>query len=324
MPSTLPAANGLAQKVVEMRIREEIAPHIMSHFPAEQWADRLEAAVQEKLSENSAQFVAEQQRTVNEIKSELTFTGGDGRRYAYLGDYDSYVWLRNARNYLTTGTTCDAIVGGECRDTYGNAPVGYRMIYNRSLHIAAIVAAHRAMNFFRPGYPLPASAFLVPIILGALGALPAFFIARRVGGNTAAIVAAVTISLDPIYLVRSIGSDNDVWNVVMPLYIAWLLIAALSAHSAARAALFAAFAGVATGIYAAVWRGWIFACLVFLCAALGCFLLAALRRAAAGGWRSSLRSAGARAAAVSVVVYGLTSAVLGSLTAPSVFLVSPT
>jgi asparagine N-glycosylation enzyme membrane subunit Stt3 len=101
-----------------------------------------------------------------------------------------------------------------------------------------------------------------------------------VGGNTAAIVAAVTISLDPIYLVRSIGSDNDVWNVVMPLYIAWLLIAALYAHSAARAALFAAFAGVATGIYAAVWRGWIFACLVFLCAALGCFLLAALRRAA--------------------------------------------
>src|SRR5689334_12730101 len=71
LPSTLPAANGLAQKVVEMRIREEIAPHIMSHFPAEQWADRIEAAVREKLSENSAQFVAEQQRTVNEIKSEL-------------------------------------------------------------------------------------------------------------------------------------------------------------------------------------------------------------------------------------------------------------
>src|SRR5204862_5380593 len=131
-----------------------------------------------------------------EIKAQMTFTAADGRSYAHLGDYDSYVWLRNARTYLEKGTTCDAIVGGECRDIYGNAPVGYRMIYNRSLHIAAIVAVHRLVNFFRPGYPLPASAFLVPIILGAFGVLPAFFIARRLGGNVAAIVASLTISLD--------------------------------------------------------------------------------------------------------------------------------
>ena len=71
---------------------------------------------------------------------ELRYQGADGYEHVYLGDYDSYVWLRAARNYLRSGTTCDTLVGGECRDTYDHAPVGAQMIYRRSLHIAAIVA----------------------------------------------------------------------------------------------------------------------------------------------------------------------------------------
>jgi asparagine N-glycosylation enzyme membrane subunit Stt3 len=271
------------------------------------------------MQRNPAQVAVAEQKALAEIRSEMTFTAADGRSYTHLGDYDSYVWLRNARTYLEKGTTCDAIVGGECRDTYGNAPVGYRMVYNRSLHIAAIVAVHRLMTFFRPGFPLPASAFLVPVILGALGVLPAFFIARRLGGNVAAIVAALAISLDPNYLIRSAGSDNDVWNIVMPLYIAWPLLIALSAGKPSRAGGFALLAGVLTGIYAAVWRGWIFTFSVVFCAAVGCLALALLRQSAVAGWRSAWRSAEVRAIACAVAVYYLAAGAFTLFTGASAF-----
>ena len=74
------------------------------------------------------------------LKSELRYGGNDGQEYVYLGDFDSYLWLRHARNYLRTGTTCDAVIDGACRDTYTNAPVGARTAYARSLHIAAMSA----------------------------------------------------------------------------------------------------------------------------------------------------------------------------------------
>ena len=45
-------------------------------------------------------------------------------RHVYLGDFDSYLWLRMARNLLRHGTACDAIVAGECRDNHAHAPVG--------------------------------------------------------------------------------------------------------------------------------------------------------------------------------------------------------
>lgn len=312
LPSTLPAAAGLAEKIAEQNVREQIAPEVMRRFPPEQWQEKLEAGIQERRAQNPAQLAAEKQKALTEITSQLTYTGEDGRRYVYLDDYDSYLWLRNARSYLAHGTVCDEIVRGECRDNLGNAPLGYRMIYNRSLHTAAIVAVQRIVNLFHAGYPLPASAFLVPVILGALGALPAFFIARRIGGNVAAIVAALTISLDPIYLGRSAGSDNDVWNVVMPLYIAWALIAGLSAQKPSRAAALAAVAALLTALHAAVWRGWIFTYIVLICGALGCFVLVMLRQAAARGWRRAWRTAEVRAAGGATAVYSLVPAVLTS------------
>ncbi len=319
LPAFLPGADELAQKVVDRRVREQLSRDIMRRLPPAQWMQTVDSAAKEWMQRNPAQVAAAEQRALAEIRSEMTFTAADGRSYTHLGDYDSYVWLRNARTYLSKGTTCDAIVGDECRDTYGNAPVGYRMVYNRSLHIAAIVTVHRLITFFRPGYPLPASAFLVPVILGALGVLPAFFIARRLGGNVAAIVAALAISLDPNYLIRSAGSDNDAWNIVMPLYIAWPLLVALNAGKASRAASFALVAGFLTGIYAAVWRGWVFTFSVVFCAAVGCLALALLRHCALAGWRSAWRAAEVRAIACAVAVYYVAAGVFTLFTGASAF-----
>jgi hypothetical protein len=240
---------------------------------------------------------------------ELCYHGADGHEHVYLGDYDSYVWLRAARNYLRSGTTCDAVEGGECRDTYDHAPVGTRMIYGRSLHIAAIVAVHRLITLFSPNYPLPASSYLVPVIAGMLGVLPAFAIGARLAGPLAGLATALVVGVNPIFLQRSLGSDNDVWNLVLPLFMMWAAIKALTAGTSARQAGYAGLAAVAAGLHAATWAGWIFTYAVLLAGACACIAARALRAVRTHSWRV-WNAAEVRAAVLVLVVFYVAVGVL--------------
>src|SRR5262249_60066622 len=83
------------------------------------------------------------------------------------------------------------VAQGDCRDLHTLAPVGGSMRYARSIHIAAIVAVHRIAAWLRPGWPLPSTAMLVPVIVGALGVLPAFALGRRLAGDAGGLCAAI-------------------------------------------------------------------------------------------------------------------------------------
>ena len=41
------------------------------------------------------------------LKSVLEYRGDDNQQHVFLGDADSYYWLRMARNLERTGTVCD-------------------------------------------------------------------------------------------------------------------------------------------------------------------------------------------------------------------------
>lgn len=183
-------------------------------------------------------------------REHLRYEGADGRAHVYLGDLDSHLWLRHARNYLRTGTTCDAVVEGECRDTFGSAPVGQPMLYARSLHIAALLGLHGVVTAFVPDHPLAATAYWIPVVLGVLGVIPAFAIGSRLGGPVGGLVAALAIGTSWLFLRRSIGSDNDVWNVVLPLFAVWAAIAATNAARPARRVALAVLAAVVVGLHA--------------------------------------------------------------------------
>jgi hypothetical protein len=244
------------------------------------------------------------------LKAELRYRGADGREHVYLGDYDSYLWVRHARNYLRTGTPCDAVVDGECRDTYANAPVGARMRYGRSVHIAAIAGLHRLIIRVAPDYPLTATAFWVPVVVGLLGLLPAFAIGQRLAGPVGGLAAGVVTAVNPVLLGRSIGSDDDVWNVVLPLFMAWGAIEATGAASRRRQILCAGLAAAAAGLHAASWRGWVFACGVVLIGLVANAALLGLRCAADGWrWRSPRGQALAGALLVLVTFTGTTGLV---------------
>ncbi len=274
LPLSLLAADDRADQIVRQQIRGQLTREAARQSSPVPGKKQLDEAVEEWIARNPARFAEHQAAVSQALKSRLRYTGPDGQEYVYLGGVDSYLWLRHARNYLRSGTTCDAVVDGECRDTYGTAPVGERMIYGRSLHIAAIVGLHTLISYFKPDYPLPASAFLVPVIVGALGVLPAFFIGWGLAGNTGGVCAAVVVSLQPVFLSRSIGSDNDVWNVVLPLFMMWAALSALAAPEWRRKIGYALLAAGCVGLQAGVWRGWFFTySVLLLCLLAHVFLL---------------------------------------------------
>jgi asparagine N-glycosylation enzyme membrane subunit Stt3 len=190
------------------------------------------------------------------VDAEHTYTGEDGEEHVYLGDLDSYLWLRHARTLLRTGDPCDAVVDGECRNTHTDAPVGARTTYARTLHVAAIAGLHRLMTIWSPRQPLPVTASLLPVVVGVAGVVPAFAIGSTLGGPVAGPFAVALTMLEPLVLGRSIGGDNDVWNVVRPLYTFWFVLLALRASGSAGRVAWALAAGACTGLHAWAWSGW--------------------------------------------------------------------
>jgi dolichyl-phosphooligosaccharide-protein glycotransferase len=240
------------------RHASEIASSLPANLPDAERATELQRQMVQWREHHAAEFNAEREQLAAQLKSELSYTGADGVQRIMLGDLDSYHWLRMARNYLLTGMTCDSVMDGHCRDTYANAPVGRRNIYHRSLHIAAIVAVHRVITWFKPAYPLEASSFLVPVIVGVLGVFPAFGIGARLAGSLGGLCAAVLAGVNPLFLARSFGSDDDVWNVVLPLFVVWAAIEAIAASRPRGQAGFALLAAALVGLHAATWTGWTF------------------------------------------------------------------
>jgi hypothetical protein len=277
LPLALPVTDDWADDLMARRLYQRMTQEVAPDVPLSQWQARVVHRAQQWAAQHEAQFASARTELAQRLKAQLRYMDNDGRDYVYLGDFDSYLWLRHARNYLRQGTTCDAIVQGECRDTYTNAPVGAWMMYQRSLHITAIVGLHKLITFFQPAYPLPASAFLVPVIMGVLGVLPAFGIGRRLAGPIAGLCAALLTALSPTLLLRSIGSDNDVWNVALPLSMMWAAIAAMTTPSPRRQLAYSILAGICAGLHAYTWRGWLFAYAVLSAGLLGQMLLQSLR-----------------------------------------------
>ena len=282
-----------------------IAATLPPDMPAASRPAELRRRVDQWRQDHRGEFNAEREEVAALLKSELSHTGADGVQRIILGDYDSYHWLRMARNYLRIGTTCDSVIDGQCRDTYANAPIGRHNVYNRSLHIAAIVALHRLITLFKPAYPLDASSFLVPVIVGVLGVFPAFAIGARLVGALGGLCAALVAAVNPLFLVRSIGSDDDVWNLVLPLFMVWALIEAISASRPRRQSGFALIAAAFAGLHAATWTGWTFTYAVVMLAMMATLLFEFLGRVVSRYSGRSWSPANLKRAALVMVVFYL-------------------
>jgi len=273
MPLELTAAERGAEAVVRSQIARDLTPKGSGDGGAvERWIAEHGDRYEEMLR-------AERQRR----REFYSFETSDGKVFPYLGGLDSYFWVRSARNVLRHGSPCDSVVDGKCRDDFTLAPVGTVSRYATSFHVTALVAVHRAASLVAPEIPLTLSAFLVSVLVGVIGVIPAFLLGARFGGTPGGFLCAILSGLNTTVLYRSFGADNDIWNVVLPLFEVWAAVEAIYAESPRRRAGYIAVAAFFTGLHASIWAGWIFTCGVVVLGLGANALLWSMRRAVHGG-----------------------------------------
>lgn len=281
LPPQLASLPARADTLVRQRLAQREAAQLGSELAGAPRRAAIQRAVDAWITANPAQFAEDVAAETTQLREALQYRDEAGRPHALLGDYDSYTWMRAARNVLHHGDPCDARVNGVCRDTFTLAPYGYASPYLESPHVRAIVAVHRLVTWFDPQQPLAATTFLAGIVIALFGVLPAFAIGRRFAGPIGGFFAALVCGLHPVFLLRTFGTDNDGWNVVLPLYAMWGIIAALQAPRIRTSLIGGAAAGAVAALHAALWRGWTFGALVIAAGLAGALTL----HAAAWWWR---------------------------------------
>ncbi|MGV8150732.1 MAG: STT3 domain-containing protein [Candidatus Woesearchaeota archaeon] len=255
-PQYLPATDAWAENSVDNYYRNMIAQQINAQYPnlPAQQKDQLVADQFEEFKKtNRDQLKAQTDQTSAYFKTGFQYTEND-KTYTFIGDLDSYYYLRQAKNLKQTGTVCDEIREGKCIDTYMLEPVNGEI--GVTMHPYGIVYLYNVLHFFSPSVNLMQAQFYLPTLLAVIAAIAAFFIGRRLMNDVAGFFAAMFLALSPLFITRTLGSDTDIWNVMFPLIILWIFLEAYESKDIIKKAVLGAIAGLLVGCFSFAWTGW--------------------------------------------------------------------
>ncbi|MBI2138269.1 hypothetical protein HYU13_01655, partial [Candidatus Woesearchaeota archaeon] len=205
------------------------------------------------LKENGGQLDEQSKQNAAQLRNFFQYESGT-TKYPYMGDIDSYYWLRQARNLLEKDSICDLAEGDLCYDTYTMAPAKLRLYPN--LHPYLIFYLYKIVRPLKPDFTLMQAELYVPTILSLIVAIFIFMMMLKPFGPLASLTASTLISVNPIFLTRSLGSDTDIYNVLFPVLIVFFLFAAFIAKTNKKRIGFMAGAGLLMGAYSFAWVGW--------------------------------------------------------------------
>lgn len=255
-PAYLPVTDIWATDSVINNIKSEIRGQINQQYPnlPDQNKNALvENELQKILQQKKSQIDQQIAATSNFFKSKLQDDNGQ----TYLLAIDPYFWMRYARNIINNGRPGDEIRNGQQRDNHMYAPNGRGMPIDM-FHAYFEAFLFQFLSFFNRNLNLMTVVFFVPVLISALSVIPAFFITRKIAGNFGGFIAATIIAIHPSFLTRTAGgfADTDAYNVMFPLFIAWLFLEALEAKNIKNSVILSAISGLLVGLYAFTWGGW--------------------------------------------------------------------
>jgi len=271
-PAYLPITDDWAANTVYNNIQNQIRAQVSRQYPNlpdENKNKIIQNQFQQVLKQNKDQIKQQIQAASNYFKTRLQNEKGN----TYLLAIDPYFWARHAENVYKQGHPGDILVDGKPYDTHMIAPLG-RFVPGDMFHAyfeGYLLKFVRALN---PNADPLGVFFYVPIFLSALAVIPAFFIARRIGGNVGGLFAAIVVGVHGSFISRTAGgfADTDAYNVVFPLFVAWLFLEAFEARNTKKRLLLGGGAGIVLGIYSWSWLGWWYI-LDFILAASGIYLI---------------------------------------------------
>src|SRR3989338_4072460 len=252
----LTIADDWAADNVNNCFRDQIKSQISQQYP-----DLPEANLEKITDEQFMKFAKENKNIIDEqialnaeqYKDFFQYESGS-HSYPYMGDIDSYYWLRQAKNIVEKGYNCDVIEDGVCYDTYTLAPEKARL--SKSLHPYSIAFVYKAVKPFNKDFTIMQAQLIVPTIYAIITAVVVYIFALMVRGLLAALVRSVLISVSPIFLTRSIGSDSDIYNIFFPVIIVFFAYLSFASAGWKKKAVFSAIAGIIIGAYSFAWIVW--------------------------------------------------------------------
>ena len=246
-----------AQSNVFNYYRSMLSAEIEKQFPnlpEQQKASLIEKKFQELIkSADKTQIENAIKQNADAIKSRLQYQSGKNT-YVYLGDIDSYYWLRQSRNIVEKGTQCDIIKDNVCYDSYTLAPI--LLEKPKYYYPIAIVWLYKFLKIFNPDISLMQASFLTPLAFALIFTIPLFLLLKKIGNNFVAVIGTVLVSVNQNVLTRSLGSDSDIVNVFFQIFFLWIAIECFYASTAKKKVIWASIAGALLSIYSLFWIGW--------------------------------------------------------------------
>jgi dolichyl-phosphooligosaccharide-protein glycotransferase len=251
-PANLPVTDEWATNTIHSNIKSEISNQVSKENP------NLPDTYKEKIinerfdtfiKENKDQLKPQIEQLSSQFKQQYQTDDGD----TYLLAIDPYLWYRYGLNYLECGESgCyekpDGTLG-TLRDgrNYQSDPMSGEAYLG--------VFIYKVMNIFGE-HSLMKAFYFIPIIFIILSIIPAFFIAKKVGGNVAGLVAGLIIGLNTSLLSRTMGgfADNDGAIIMFPLLIMWFLIEFIDSDTMLKKTIFATCGALSFYLMTFIWR----------------------------------------------------------------------
>jgi len=252
MPERMPIAEQWARESIYRGIANQFTEQVNNEYPG-----LSEQTKQEEINRRTNEFINQQYAAIEQAAKQqaegLRDSFRDQNGYTYLGDIDSYYWLRYARNILEKGTYGDEIREGREYDNHMIAPEGYGIQPNIYPYVEAYL--YKFLTIFNPKLDLMQAGFYTPLFLSFFAIIAAFFIGKKLSGNLAGFMAATLIAVNPTVLSRSLGSDNDIVNAVFPLLIMLFMIYAFDSENLKKTIIYTLIGGFLIGLYSFAWSG---------------------------------------------------------------------
>jgi len=265
--------DGWARNSIETTISNDIANFIGQTYPNLPDRNRQQLITEELTKSRqtgtytfkTGQFAGQtidvaQQIELTSQQFKTFFQDETGRNY--MPDIDPYYWWRYAENLIETGNIGDEVRDGVQWDTYQFAPVGRGIAPQDTFYPKSIVLFHNFAKFFGPIFgantDLLRTLMFYPVFISALTTLLVFLITRRIAGNVAAFFAATMVGVHGALMSRTMfgHADSDAFTIFFSVLVLWLFVEAFVARKLMWKIVFAALAGLATGLYSLSWGGW--------------------------------------------------------------------
>lgn len=191
---------------------------------------------------------------------------------------DSYYHLRLTKNFIDHGYLGDTIINGREWDLHSYYPPGVPMDYPPLLiYIAAFV--YKFINLFA-GIPLITVCFWIPVFIGPLAGIIAFFFAKRFTNIFGAAAAGIFTVTSPLYAVRTLPGffDTDMFIIIFPLIITWLFIEAVQSKKRKMQIIFASLSAFSMFVFSTAWSGWYYIFYMIFLFSIGYLIWSILKR----------------------------------------------